>query len=906
MDDDLHRLVKNWLTPIDQTAKLNASIRARSSSTCSWLWDHPEVVTWRKDGGIFWCHAAMGTGKTIMLSHVADTLMKLPEECDVAYYYFEFTNDATLSEEALFRSIVSQLSHVGETTSRQFYRKHQNGSHQPLLSSLHAALAGLVAAPSRPLYIVIDALDEVPATQRKYLLESLLNLFSSAVQNVHVMMTSRDEISIHEMLRGKVPFDLTLDHEMVKHDIAVFIDQGLSTAKWQSWPKTDVQFIRDTLLRKADGMFRMVACQFEVLDRTQTTEDMLLALSSLPNTLSDTYVYILDTIPPQDRARAQTLFCILSAAFKPVSIVELSALLAVELGDPDDAENIPVYRDGCRYHQPHNIVGLGTALVCQTLSWHKISLQFAHASVKEFFIQPRISHWRSLDDHFVHVTTARACLAALIHNEDLTQPTQVADVEYTQLHWWKHISSYTSLSLLSQQQKLFQTFPWDQSSLGSKLRSWAFHPLPQTPLAFAAGAGLEQLLQTMLDENSSWRVDELNYALLSAAGEHTQLPIFIALSEKGGDLNSIWIHQAPLIVTWASSRNLQALQFLFEKGATMNIHGDHFKSALEAAANSAALNMVEFLVQKGRELGIEGEQYNSALRAALRAAAEMGAQDNVEFLVEKGEKANLRGGDYGPALCRAAKRGHLHVVKFLVQKGTAVDWQGESGVTPLQEAASWGHLDVAEFLLEMGADVNMQGGDYGSALCAAARMGHLTLVEVLVEKGAKVDGQGGNRGTALQEAALRGHLDIVEFLVKNGANVNMQGGGDYGSALKAAVQYGHLNVVEFLVEKGADVNMRAKSSGGADETALEVAAAAVQLDVVEFLREKGARLSDEDEVEVNMGEEHQNHIDWDEPSFWMNPPPNIYSVGRDFTEWRPWTTKDLEDRWAGYDSGLSG
>ncbi|KAH8826191.1 hypothetical protein DL96DRAFT_1276270 [Flagelloscypha sp. PMI_526] len=66
IDTEIYRKIKDWLTPIDQTAKLDACIRARSSSTCLWLLDHPKVVEWKKAGGVLWCHAGMGTGKTII------------------------------------------------------------------------------------------------------------------------------------------------------------------------------------------------------------------------------------------------------------------------------------------------------------------------------------------------------------------------------------------------------------------------------------------------------------------------------------------------------------------------------------------------------------------------------------------------------------------------------------------------------------------------------------------------------------------------------------------------------------------------------------------------------------------------------------------------------------------------
>ncbi|KAH8826177.1 hypothetical protein DL96DRAFT_1275946 [Flagelloscypha sp. PMI_526] len=394
MDDELYYKIKNWLEPIDQTAKLDSSIRTRTSSTCRWLWDSPRVVEWIEKGGIFWCHAGMGAGKTIIMSHVVETLMKVPDECFVAYYYFEFTNPSTLSEEALFRSLISQFSHANYAASRQLYERHQKGFLQPQLTTLHNSLRELVAEAPLPLYIIIDALDELPLHQRKYLIESLLALSSLTANGVHAMVTSRDELDIHQGFSGKVSLDFSIEKEMVHNDIVVFVDQELSAEKWTFWPNQDFLTMRNTLIDKADGMFRMVACQIEVLNQTQSTEDLERALASLPATLSDTYLYILNKIPSHLQSRALTLLCILSTSVELISITELSALVAVELGDPIDPINLPVYRERMLFHEPQNLIGLGAALVRRTIihrgwGWggSKESVQLSHASVKEYLLQ---------------------------------------------------------------------------------------------------------------------------------------------------------------------------------------------------------------------------------------------------------------------------------------------------------------------------------------------------------------------------------------------------------------------------------------------------------------------------------------------------------------------------------------
>ncbi|KAH8797218.1 hypothetical protein DL96DRAFT_1825358 [Flagelloscypha sp. PMI_526] len=830
IDDEIYCKIKNWLTPIDQTAKLDACIRARSPSTCRWLWDSPRVIEWKTSGGIFWCHAGMGTGKTILASHVLETLKDLPDECLVAYYYFEFTNPSTLSEEAFFRSIFSQLSYADENTSRLLYENHKNGLLQPQLKSLHKVLHELVVAAICSVYIIVDALDEFPPPGRKYLLESLLELSRLASDGVRVMVTSRDEVDIHEHFSGKVSLDFSINKELLRHDIATFVNQQLAAKKWQSWPTHEVEKMRNILIDKADGMFRMVSCQMEVLYQTETTEDMEQALATLPATLGDTYLYILNKIPSHLRTRARTLLCVLSAALEPVSVTELSALLAVELGDPTDPTNLPTYREGLLFHDPQTIVGLGKALVRRTRAyskgwWGESSeiLQLSHASVKEYLLRGTCT-WCWLDDQLVNETTARACLALLIHNEDPKSTPGDVEIAYARNNWWRHILSNHSAQLLSQQKKLFETFPWPRTSPAR----WLIRTerLLSSPLVFAAAASLEQLLFAMLECPSGWKIEDLNEAMHAASDMRSSAGVFTALIEKGGDVNSTIKYGPPILQFQAQSDRLYIARILIENGADVNMTGGISGSALQAAAHAGALDVVKLLVEHGADVNI-GRDYGSALHSAAR----VGALDVVEFLIENGADVEV----YGLALQAAARARALDVVKLLVERGADVNI-GKAYGSALRAAAGAGAVDVVEFFVENGAEV----GEYGLALQTAILSRALNVVKLLVEHGVDVNMVGGKYGSALQAAAVAGDLHVVKLLVENGADVNMVGG-KFGSALQAAAYAGALDVVKFFVENGVDMNV----GGGFYGSALQAAAGQRALDVVKFFVENGA--------DVNMG-----------------------------------------------------
>ncbi|KAH8791815.1 hypothetical protein DL96DRAFT_1726818 [Flagelloscypha sp. PMI_526] len=862
LDDSIFRDINAWLQPIQQTSKLDGNIQARGETTCEWILQNAMFMQWMDAlGGLFWYHGLMGTGKTFTSSFIIQSLLNR-DDIYVAYYYFEFTNPITLSEEALHRSLVSQLAPANPTLMRDLHQRHHHGGHQPQLATLQSTLKDLVSASQKPVFIVIDALDELPPAQRKYLLQSLSVFYNSSGVRAHVMVTSREDRDIRDALDGRVDFQLGVQGDLVRQDIAAYVDQQLAAKKWTLWPQDEVELMRHVLNERADGQFRMVACQVDILMQAGTSDMLLKSLNSLPITLGNTYQYILNQIRQDLRGSARVLFTFLCFASESVNITELNALVAVDFGDGDNSDQLPAFRKANHFHDPCGLLDLGTSFVSQTTDRREcVYLQLTHASVKEYLLVES-GKWFTLLERPAHDLIASACLAVLLHFEVLMRVNQNSSFSYSLENWFKHVFPNGPSALLKQQKALYAT------------RFWRYQRLPfdgyQEDSLFSSAASfcLLDLLETSL-VTKVWDGDTLGSALIAAAGSSRSsvlalrccrlllchfldyhkvigealqaasragnLGVVQFLVEMGADVNAVGgKYEIPLQAAVLNGR-LDVLQFLVEKGANVNAVGREYGAALHIAAQTGRLDVVQSLVEKGANVNAVEGRYGTA----LQAAALTGRLDVVQFLVEKGANVNAAGGEYGTALHVAAtvKVGNLKVVHFLVEKGADVNALGGEYGTALQAAATvrFGKPKVIQFLVEKGADVNAVGGKYGIALQAVALNGHLDIAQFLVEKGADVNAIGGRYGTALQAAALNGRLGVVQFLVEKGADVNALGG-KHGTALQSAALTGHLDVVHFLVEKGADVN----ALGGECGMVLQAAAQAGRLDVVQFLVEKGA------------------------------------------------------------------
>ncbi|KAH8826778.1 hypothetical protein DL96DRAFT_1709923 [Flagelloscypha sp. PMI_526] len=774
VDQDIFRRMKEWLQPVDQTAKLDENIQARGVATCEWFLEHPGVVKWKLEPGrSSWFHGAMGTGKTVIISYLVHSLIQA--RYTVAYYYFDFTNLKTLSEEALFRSLVAQLSHVNETLARAVYEKHRHGADQPQLVTLQATFFELASTSIEPVFVIMDALDELPPQQRACFLEMLEKTGFLHHDHLHLMVTSRDEIDISKRLEGKVPIEIVVEDVMIRRDIAVVVEKELSSEKWKFWPNEERTMLIEKLNQRADGQFRMLACQIEVLRHVETSGDLRRVLKLLPRKLGETYSYILESIPEDLRARARTLLSILSFALEPIPLGELSALLAVEFESPLDEANLPRYCKESRYHQPQNIIGLGSALVRTERSWgpnHPPFLRLAHASVKEYLLQNDF-HWSHINEKLANEIISSTCLALLLHNLAVQVDHRLAIDTYVRPWWYRHVSPSCSEQLLAQQIALFQSFPW------SRLRSFEIpldaighvkqNEILENQLGAAAAAGLVDILGIMLDMVQDMNV--LNHALVVATAAGASLTVITLLVTQGADVNTLNESIGTPLQSAASEGDLEVVEFLTKQGAKVNLEGGYYYSPLIAAASEGKLGVIKFLLRDGADVNLAGREHGTA----LQAAALLSRLDIVEFLVANGASMNIVAGDYGTALQAAAYIGSLQIVEFLVGNGADTNIVGGMYGSALLAAASEGEREIVEFLVRNGADINLVTGEYGSALHTAARMGRLDITEFLIANGADMNIVGGKYGTPILAAASEGEMDIVEFLLKNGADVNAVG-----------------------------------------------------------------------------------------------------------------------------------
>jgi hypothetical protein len=189
-------------------------------------------------------------------------------QASMAYFYFDFRNANKQSLRDLLPSLLTQLSARSSPRCEiltKLYLVYDNGKNQPSDSALTKCLEDMLSLPDqRPIYLIMDALDESPITSgipsaRGRVLQLLKELVDLGLPYLHICATSRPEIEIRNAIEPLTSLRVSLhDQTGQKEDIADYVRSivysNLDT-NMKRWKKDDKEIVVKTLAERADGMY---------------------------------------------------------------------------------------------------------------------------------------------------------------------------------------------------------------------------------------------------------------------------------------------------------------------------------------------------------------------------------------------------------------------------------------------------------------------------------------------------------------------------------------------------------------------------------------------------------------------------------------------------------------------------
>src|SRR5713226_797385 len=190
--------------------------------------------------------------------------------------------------------------------------------------------------------------------------------------------------------------------------------------------------------------FRWAFCQLETL-RQCFPSRVRRILEELPESLDETYERLLKEIRKPDREDVRRLLHCLVMAARPLRVMELAEVLAVDF---NDAEGIPRLNPHWRWEDQERALLLAcSSLITIVEVGDSRIVRFSHFSIKDFLTSPRLattSH--DLSAYYVnlehaHTILGQACLGVLlrIHDGVDGHTSEVSSLaRYAAEHWTTH------------------------------------------------------------------------------------------------------------------------------------------------------------------------------------------------------------------------------------------------------------------------------------------------------------------------------------------------------------------------------------------------------------------------------------------------------------------------------------
>jgi hypothetical protein len=183
----------------------------------------------------------------------------------MGYFYFDFRDAKKQHCRDLVHSLLTQLSAHSDPRCdilSRLYEAHDKGKKQPSESVLVQCLEEMLMVPDeRPIYLIIDALDECPNTSgmpspREQVLDLLKGLVERSLPNLRLCVTSRPEVDIRTVFEALTSCRVSL-HEQSgqKKDIVDYVASVVhSDTKMRRWRDEDKNLVIEILSERADGM----------------------------------------------------------------------------------------------------------------------------------------------------------------------------------------------------------------------------------------------------------------------------------------------------------------------------------------------------------------------------------------------------------------------------------------------------------------------------------------------------------------------------------------------------------------------------------------------------------------------------------------------------------------------------
>ena len=251
------------LSTYDYLAPLRRERKKRYGRTGLWLSECREYQDWLQDDkfGVFWLSGILGSGKTVLTTAVIDDLLNQSSQkhVRVAFFLCQHDNVASLEARTILGCLLRQfltVESMSEAVENQLLQLSKGDSSDP--EALDPLFSELLDARKDNPVIVIDALDEVPRSERDVLLSILGDTRSFTRSCIKILISSRQDIRRELETTFPNQYRRTMSCPEVVTDITTYIDLSIEDKRLKGdlvvRDPDLVRVIKDALVEGSNGM----------------------------------------------------------------------------------------------------------------------------------------------------------------------------------------------------------------------------------------------------------------------------------------------------------------------------------------------------------------------------------------------------------------------------------------------------------------------------------------------------------------------------------------------------------------------------------------------------------------------------------------------------------------------------
>ncbi|KAH6686453.1 prion-inhibition and propagation-domain-containing protein [Plectosphaerella plurivora] len=349
------RAVYAWIlgdtSSSDSQEQFKDACKKRISGTCDWILDRPAFQKWSSVDEVFpsllWVHGVPASGKTMLASRMVEHLLQdLPDGSKraVAHVFFSGEHASWSDPYTIMRLWLSQLA-----AHPAFYalvsRAHtENESREASRATLVELLRRASQTFSR-LFLVIDGLDGCSALAESTtsIARFLMDLRSLLDGSLRVLVVSRDETEIRQVLRYSEPVNHITEYGIIKQDAQADVLAYSHTIVKQKLSRK-IPGVTESLARsmseRCDGQFLWLKFHEPSLMHWQNRKQLQKTLDRVPKGLEKIYERTWEALTRNyEFERATIILRRVTFARRPLTLGEISVAAHVDEGF--DIEDLP-------------------------------------------------------------------------------------------------------------------------------------------------------------------------------------------------------------------------------------------------------------------------------------------------------------------------------------------------------------------------------------------------------------------------------------------------------------------------------------------------------------------------------------------------------------------------------------